>query len=729
MIEARARIVDGVAGGLVGLLVLLGLYLTSLVSYLLFHTLVELFSIIVAVAIFLIVWNARRLLENDALLFLGISFLFVAALDVLHTLSYKGMGVFAGFGANVPTQLWVASRYLQALAFLIAPAFLVRRLPEKWAMAGGVVIVALIVVSVFVWPVFPEAYVEGEGLTPFKIASEYVISGMLLLGGFLLWQRRRALDPTVWRWLAAAILFNVGAEMAFTFYLGVYDLSNLVGHFLKVLSFYGIYKAVVETGLVRPYSLLFRELKRSEVGLREERDLISAILEVAGALILVLDPQGRIVRFNRTCELTTGYTADEVTGLPFWDLFLIPEEIAPVKAVFAELAAGQFPNRHENHWVSRSGQRRLIAWSNTAIVDRAGDVAYIVATGIDITEQRRVEDENLSLAQFPLQNPNPVLRVSAEGEILYGNEGSSALLACWEVGVGELLPPEWLRFVRDVYRSGERREQDIECGERIYSVVSAPVSEGKYVNLYAMDVTTRRQIEAQLQAHNQELDAFAHTVAHDLKNPLQLLVGYTELLEESAAEGSMKNASALLPTMVRTAHKMDTIIEELLLLAGVRSAKVEPQPLDMTGLVLGAQLRLTNLIEEYEAEIQVPDEWPVALGYGPWIEAVWTNYLSNAIKYGGRPPCVELGAREENGAVRFWVRDNGDGIDAGAQSQLFVPFSQLSHVRAEGHGLGLSIVRHIVEKLGGEVGVETEASEGEGSTFYFTLPSPRSQEK
>jgi signal transduction histidine kinase len=239
-----------------------------------------------------------------------------------------------------------------------------------------------------------------------------------------------------------------------------------------------------------------------------------------------------------------------------------------------------------------------------------------------------------------------------------------------------------------------------------------------------MDVTSRRHIEAQLQAHNEELDSFAHTVAHDLKNPLQLLIGYTELLEESTSAEEWGESAALLPTMVRTSNKMDSIIEELLLLAGVRKAKVEPQPLDMTGLVLGAQLRLTNLIEEYRAEIVVPEAWPAALGHGPWVEEVWTNYLSNAIKYGGRPPRVELGAQEANGMVCFWVRDNGDGIDPQDWSRLFVPFSQLSQVRAEGrgHGLGLSIVRRIVEKLGGEVGVESSGMPGQGSTFYFTLP-------
>ena len=159
------------------------------------------------------------------------------------------------------------------------------------------------------------------------------------------------------------------------------------------------------------------------------------------------------------------------------------------------------------------------------------------------------------------------------------------------------------------------------------------------------------------------------------------------------------------------------------MLAGVRNAEVELRPLDMADLVANAQLRLTDLIEQHKAEIIVPPAWPVALGYGPWIEEVWANYLSNAIKYGGAPPRLELGAQEEEGQVRFWVQDNGPGLSAEDQARLFVPFTQLDQVRAKGHGLGLSIVRRIVEKLGGKVRVASSGVPGEGSLFSFTLLS------
>jgi two-component system sensor histidine kinase/response regulator len=230
-----------------------------------------------------------------------------------------------------------------------------------------------------------------------------------------------------------------------------------------------------------------------------------------------------------------------------------------------------------------------------------------------------------------------------------------------------------------------------------------------------------REYASELEARNQELDAFAHTVAHDLKGPLSTGIGICSLLHDNWPELSAEQIDQLLQNIVRVTRKMDNIVEELLLLASVRKEEVEVTQIDMGAIVAGAQERLAHMITKHEAEVIVPDTWPAASGYGPWIEEVWTNYLSNAIRYGGRPPRVELGASlEPDHRVRFWVRDNGAGLTPEEQSRLFTPFSRLEQVRVKGHGLGLSIVRRIVEKLGGEVGVESEV--GQGSVFSFTLP-------
>jgi signal transduction histidine kinase len=244
--------------------VLLGLYITSLYSYLLFHSLAEIFSVVIAVGVFAIAWNSRRFLENNYLLFLGAAFLFVGLVDLLHTLAYKGMGVFPGFGANLPTQLWIAARYLEAFSLLLAPLFLHRKLRIGWVFTGYSLVFLLLVLAIFHWGLFPDCYREGAGLTVFKIVSEYVICFILLGAMALLLKERRQFDRDVLRLLVWSIFLTIGAELAFTFYVGVYDLSNLVGHIFKILAYYLIYKALIETGLVKPYNLLFRDLKQSE---------------------------------------------------------------------------------------------------------------------------------------------------------------------------------------------------------------------------------------------------------------------------------------------------------------------------------------------------------------------------------------------------------------------------------------------------------------------------------
>jgi len=241
--------------------------------------------------------------------------------------------------------------------------------------------------------------------------------------------------------------------------------------------------------------------------------------------------------------------------------------------------------------------------------------------------------------------------------------------------------------------------------------------------LQAANAELARQID-ELRARNEELDAFAHTVAHDLKNPLNQIVGYAEMLEQYYATLSSVERMKSVGGIARSGRKMDSIIEELLLLAGVRKTEVQLAPLDMGQTVTEAQQRLTYLIKEYQAEIVLPAAWPTALGYAPWIEEIWVNYLSNGCKYGGTPPRLELGGDAlPDGRARFWVRDNGDGLTSEEQSRLFTPFTRLDQARARGYGLGLSIVRRIAEKLGGQVGVESDGAPGQGSTFYFTLPA------
>lgn len=225
---------------------------------------------------------------------------------------------------------------------------------------------------------------------------------------------------------------------------------------------------------------------------------------------------------------------------------------------------------------------------------------------------------------------------------------------------------------------------------------------------------------ATLQARNKELEAYASTVAHDLKEPLAVMILTTNLINK-IPDMPRDELKQYLAQIKSTAYRMNTIIATMLLFAKVSKSEAPVEQVDMAQIVANVLDRLSVMIKEYEAQIDLPKRWPAANGYAPWLEEVWTNYLSNAIKHGGQPPRVELGASAQtDGTVRFWIRDHGPGIPVDTQARLFLPLSQTDLVcNPSQHGLGLSIVHRIIEKLGGQVGFESEA--GKGSLFFFTL--------
>jgi two-component system, sensor histidine kinase and response regulator len=232
------------------------------------------------------------------------------------------------------------------------------------------------------------------------------------------------------------------------------------------------------------------------------------------------------------------------------------------------------------------------------------------------------------------------------------------------------------------------------------------------------------QRSEELQKRNLELDAFAHTVAHDLKNPLSGIIGLSEALSSSLQIGDSINAKTIerLGMINQSGQTLFNIIQALLLLSGVsRQEQVKFDNVDMQALVQRViNNRLAHVIRQFNAEVKLAENLPPVMGYEMWIEEIFINYISNAIKYGGRPPQLSIGCDQAQAhKIRFWVRDNGPGLTTEEQARLFTPFTRLHQRRIEGHGLGLSIVKQIVEKLNGQAGVESQ--KGHGSLFYFTL--------
>lgn len=252
----------------------------------------------------------------------------------------------------------------------------------------------------------------------------------------------------------------------------------------------------------------------------------------------------------------------------------------------------------------------------------------------------------------------------------------------------------------------------------LHDITSMKKAEIKQRNL-------NRQLVAEIDKRGKlinDLESFSHAVAHDLKNSLGSISSSTEILQDSIKNNDTDSLNEITNLIKVSADKALHITEELLTLARISHEDIELKPINMQTVFQEALNQLKPQIQNSGTEIKSPESWPPSMGYGPWIEAIWINYLSNAIKYGGKPPIIEVGSEVNDNCVKFWVKDNGDGLTKDEQPKLFSKYVRLAPEKADGYGLGLSIVKSIADKLEQSVGVESVGIKGEGSLFYFSLP-------
>lgn len=312
-------------------------------------------------------------------------------------------------------------------------------------------------------------------------------------------------------------------------------------------------------------------------------------------------------------------------------------------------------------------------------------------------------------------------------------------LPIYEVGQGQwdvvrlhrllddlVLQEQTVRDFEVQYRAADGFQRTFSLNARCFCTLDDPTN---LILLTARDITALRSAEGELERkiwelteRNAALDAFAHHVAHDLKNPVSSMVGFASLIanyhDQMTEPDILRNANEI----ITSGRHIKEIIDALLLLASVdRLSDVPCDVLNMHSILEQTRHSLDHMMQQYQAQLHLPREWPPVLGYAPWVEAVWSNYISNAIKYGGTPPVLHLGAEERSdGTAYFWVQDNGAGLNAKQQDEIFQPFARLAGDDVEGHGLGLAVVLRIMERLKGRVFVESAV--GEGSRFGFTLP-------
>lgn len=440
----------------------------------------------------------------------------------------------------------------------------------------------------------------------------------------------------------------------------------------------------------------------------------------------------------------TGYTPEE------WEDGGLSSFVHPDDTHFTEhhlqfLAAGH-AYEDEYRIITKDGQVRWIHDYAKPVLDLdTREVIRVIGASRDITRQKVAEashhEAQKRLRLLADYSSDIITIQSPEGyfEYLSPSVHHVAGFAPQDL-LGKQLPdfihPDDLPVAHDAFRelikSGQSKTYTFRVKHRaghyiwleVASVAITDPITGRVTSIHSTsrDVTQRKQSDDERERLINELEAYNHTVAHDLKNPLNTILGFANILEDFHENFELEERMDLYHKIVRSGNKMMNIIEELLLLSGLRVNEIMVEPLAMGNIVQEVLERLHFMIEDYRPILHITEIWPLAVGHRQWVEEIWANYISNALKYGGKPPVVTIGADvPEDGVIRFWVRDNGLGLHPDEMGRIFKPFTRLDRVRAQGHGLGLSIVQRVAERLGGQVGVESTF--GDGCLFYFTLPS------
>jgi signal transduction histidine kinase len=658
------------------IVIIVGLYLTSLYDYLLFHSLVEIFSVLIAFGTFAIAWNCRRFMDNNFFLFLGIAYLFIGGLDLVHTLAYKGMGVFPEFQTNLATQLWISSRYMESVSLLIAPIPIVRTIKKRSIFMAYILAVSLILCSIFYWRIFPDCFVEGLGLTTFKKVSEYLISSILIGSIVLMFKHKTEFDGNIFWLLIASIVVTIGSELSFTFYISAYGFSNLVGHFLKAISFYLIYKAIIESSLVRPYSLIFKTLKQREeklshfnvelekrveqrtVALQKEvkdrkqvqrellrsKAMLQSVFDGISEPLLFLDKNLTLKILNKSAFEYYGKKGRDALGKPCYFAFLKRSNPCEDCIIASAVSEGRYGNFERKGFMKPERLERVIIYP---VRKKSGSNGSFIVRISDITESKMLERR---LIQNEKMASLGVLISGIAHEINNPNN---------YISVNIPILRDYLNVVIPIVDEYAQNHPDLEIMHMSYAEFREDIFE--------------------------LLDNVQHG-SRQIKSIVRDLKGFSK----------------------PDAHQ--------------KNEKIDLKPL-IEKVISFCRAKIERNVKTFK--IQIPEHLPEARVESQLLEQILINLLINAAQAFDQPAdnnsMVHLSVSVDNGRKNrlvIEVSDNGKGMDEGTMEKIFDPFFTTKSLEG-GTGLGMYIVHNLIEKLDGKIEVESRL--GQGTHFKVIL--------
>lgn len=507
-------------------------------------------------------------------------------------------------------------------------------------------------------------------------------------------------------------------------------------------------KGEVEHHLLTRALVYAIERKQAGQALRISEARYRLLFEKSRDAVFIINREGKFVEVNQAGLTLFGYTHEEISCLDIGDLYVDPNDRAELQNT---MRAQGFLQDYGIRLRRKDGTQLDCLLSSTAweAGDEGANGYQIIVR--DITMRLRMEEKlherHRTLHRVISSMPNALLVIDEDNRLsafFFPSHFTPIMRmekVSSEISPIEILPTDMAAQVIEalilVRQTGETSafEQMAIWDETsfFYKVKVSPVVDSGDILIVIDDITelkraeeTIRRYAAELELRNKELDAFSHTVAHDLKAPLSNILMFvsTVLMEEQDHLSPM--SQECLHDAEKTVFVMSGMVDNLLLFARLRDASELIEEVEMMPVIQGALDRLRKVIAERDILVDVQPGLPSVMGHAPWLEEVFANLIGNAAKYIGKDnpaPRIAIRAYRQGGNIRYEIQDNGLGIALADQAKLFEMFSRFHRMEAKGAGLGLSIVQRIIAKLGGEVGVES--APGQGSTFWFVLPAHR----
>lgn len=405
-------------------------------------------------------------------------------------------------------------------------------------------------------------------------------------------------------------------------------------------------------------------------------------------------------------EGITGYTPEIfLSGEVDWREIVHPDDREMFNAFVADLIERQGAGALDFRIMKKDGSVGWIHEQIQTIQDPEGETKILQGSLYDITARKVAEEKAQNLAKFPEESPEPILRVRADGMVLYANPASRPLMDLWGIKEGSMVPEDLWAFVRDTFTAGEGRRKDFQVDGADYSITCVPVLEGGYVNLYGTEITERKAMETTVHEANRKLNLLNSVLRHDLLNQLTVLQGYLELARQSGEGGEYLEQIAGASERIRRQVDFTRDYQEL----GVKGPVWQ-------GVREEIERAFASLSpSDLALKVEVPSDFEVLAD--PLLERVFYNLVDNSIRHGRGAKTAHVRVVPAGDEVVIVYEDDGVGIPERQKEQVF------RYGAGHGTGLGLFLSREVLALTG--LTITETGREGEGARFEIRVPVGR----